>query len=275
MLELRTVVLDELHVKGINFEVKVKSPLGLKGEDGSLVGNTSELPVSVGVVSAARLEHSDRSELLRLEGHGSFLRLVNGITNDVISVPFTGFLIPNSNFNHGRILGHEEVVRHFNSDFNRVVHHGHSGVREGNNLQAFFNREDTTHGPLELSLGYFRISEHTEVNDTSNNEVGRFLSASQVVEAGPERAYNNLHGSVFLRKRGLEDLLFLRSAGVKLEADSFVTHVLRGHVSPDTKDKILTVEDHLNKVFLRDVSLASFSLILFGSDLSDFFSSSL
>jgi len=236
VLELRAVVLDELHVKGINFEVKVKSSLGLKGEDSSLVGNASELPVSVWVVSAAGLEHSDGSKLLRLEGHCSLLRLVHSISDDVISVPFTCLLIPNSNFNHSRILRHEEVVRHFNSDFNRVVHHGHCGVGEGNDLQALFNRENTTHSPFELSLSQFRVSEHSEVNDTSNDKVGRLLSASQVVEAGPERADNNLHGSVLLRQRGLEYLLLLSSARVKLEADSFMTHVLRGHISPDAKD---------------------------------------
>ena len=153
MLELRAVVLNELHIKSINFEVKIKSSLGLKGEDGSLVSNTSELPVSVRVVSAARLEHSDGSELLRLEGHCSLLRLIDSISNDVISVPFTSLFIPNSNLNHSRILGHEEVVRHFNSDFNWVVYHSHSGVGEGNDLQALFNREDATHSPFELSLG--------------------------------------------------------------------------------------------------------------------------
>jgi len=231
--------------------------------------------VSVGVVSAARLKHSDGSKLLGLESNSSLFRLVYGIANNVISVPFSFFLVPNSNLNHGRILRHKEVVRHFNSDLNRVVYHSHSGVGEGDDLQTFFNRKNAAHSPFELSFSDLRVGVHAEVHNSTHHDISRLLSESQVVKTGPEVTDNNLHGSVLLGKRSLADLFFLGSARVELENDTFVGHVLRSNVCPDSKDKVLTVEYHLNKVFLGQVSLASLSLILFSFHLSNFFRCSL
>jgi hypothetical protein len=161
-----------------------------------------------------------------LESHGSFFRLVDSVTNDIVGVPFIFLLVPDSNLDHGRILRHEEVIGYFNSDFNRVINHSHGGVREGDDLQAFFNREDATHSPLELSLRDFGVSVHAEVHNSTNDNVGAFLCECQVIETSPEVTDNNLHGGVLLGKRSMTNLLFLRSAGVKLEADTFVGHVL-------------------------------------------------
>jgi hypothetical protein len=255
--------------------LKVKTSLGLKRQDGCLVVSASELPVSVGVVSAARLEHSDGSKLLGLESNSSLFRLVHGIAYNVISVPFSFFLVPNSDLNHGRILRHEKVVRHFNSDLNRVVNHSHSGVGEGDDLQAFFNRKNAAHSPFELSLSDLGVGVHAEVHNSTHHNVSGLLSESQVVKTGPEVTDNDLHGSVLLGKRGLANLFLLGSARVELEDDTFVGHVLRSDVCPDSKDEVLTVENHLNKVFLGQVSLASLSLILFSFHFSNFFRSSL
>jgi hypothetical protein len=210
-----------------------------------------------------------------LEGYGSFFRLVNGIANNIIGVPFHFFLVPNSNLDHGRILRHKEIVRNFNSNLNGIIYHSHSSVREWDDFQAFFNRKNAAHSPFELSLSDLRVSVHAEVHNSTNYDIAGLLCESQVVKTGPEVSDNNLHGSVLLGKRSFADLFFLRSSGVELENDSFVRHVFRSDICPDTKDEILAVEYHLNKVFLGQVSLASLSLILFGFDLSDFFRSSL
>jgi len=231
--------------------------------------------VSVGVVSAARLQHSNRRELLRLESNSSLLGFVHGVADDIVCVPFSFFLVPDSDLDHGGVLRHEQVVRYFNSNFNRVIDHSHGSVGEGDDLQALFNREDTTHSPFELSLSNLRVGIHAEVHNSTNNDIRRLLCESQVVEAGPEATDHNLHGGVLLGEGSLADLFLLGSARVELEADSLVRHVLGADVGPDSEDQVFAVEEQLNKVFLENVALVSFSLILFSSDFSDFFSSSL
>jgi len=64
VLKFRAVILDKFDGKGSYFEVKVKSSLGLKRKKSSCVISASELPMSVGIVSATRLKHSNRSKLL-------------------------------------------------------------------------------------------------------------------------------------------------------------------------------------------------------------------
>lgn len=230
--------------------------------------------MSVGVVSAAGLQHSNRRKLLRLESNSSLLGLVYSVADDIVCVPFSFLLVPDSDFNHGGVLRHEKVVRYFNSNFNWVIYHSHGRVGEGDDLEAFFHREDTTHSPFELSLGDLGVGIHAEVHNSTNNDVSGLLCESQVVEAGPEATHNDLHGGVLLGEGSLANLLLLGSARVELEADSLVRHVLGADVGPDSEDQVLAVEQHLNKVFLENVALVSLSLILFSSDFSDFFRSS-